>query len=398
MNHSTHRLTINSAAVSERPDARLVAAESACSVSCYDHHIPEFVEAALERLYGNLFSSLPELKIYGKLTRQTSTYVVRHGDEITAIFLFEQSDRRIKVINEGMKVSADELQLFARTIFSRYRSADFIDFNAVEATACPLAFPHQRVDRACDLVLDLPATPDAYLASLGKHLRYNIRRALARLQAEHPSFRVDFFDAADIRESHVREIIGLNKARMANVNRVYRRDQDEVQRVIDLCRARGLVAVMSIDGKVCAGSVGFLVGHTHIGRIVAHDPGYDKYSLGTLCIFLCIRECIARGYQQFNFMSGNNEYKTMLGGVPHDLEQIVLYRSKAQLLLNPDVAARMLAAKLAGRAKQKVQLKLSTLRNLKSQGKLDARAKLLFFALDNLRTLKDHVSGFAKRR
>jgi hypothetical protein len=397
MDNSSHLLPVDRADVADPIDSRRQATENTTSVICYDNDIPDFVEAALERLYGDMFSSLPQLRTYGKLTQQTSTYVARNGDEIVTIFLFEHRNRRVKVINEGMKVSAEELRLFSDTIFARYKSASFIYFNGVEAPASQLPFPHQRLAWPCDLVLDLPPTSDEYLASLGKHLRYNIRRAITRLPAEHASFRMDFYGAADVQENHIREIIALNKTRMENVKRVYKRDQDEVQKVIDLCKSHGLVAVMSIDGRVCAGSVGFLVGDTHIGRIVSHDHKYDKYSIGTLCIFLCIRECIARGYKRFNFMSGNNEYKVMLGGRPRNLERILICRSSAQWLLNPDIAAGMLSEKLAYQAQQRVQLKLSALKKLKSQGELNAQGRLIFFVLDNLRTLKDHLSGFAKR-
>jgi hypothetical protein len=397
MNNSSHLLPVDGAGVSDRIDSRRQAAENTTFVICYDNHIPDFVEAALERLYGDLFSSLPQLRIYGKLTQQTSTYVARKGDEIVTIFLFEHRNRQVRVINEGMKFSADELRLFSDTIFSRYKSADFIYFNGVEAPVGRIPFPHQRLACPGDLVLALPPTSDEYFASLGKHLRYNVRRSLTRLPAEHPSFRVDFYDAADTRENHIREIIGLNKIRMGSVKRVYKRDQEEVQRVIDLCRSHGLVAVMSIDGKVCAGSIGFLVGDTHIGRIVSHDHNYDKYSIGTLCIFLCIRECIARGYKRFNFMSGNNDYKSLFGGKPRHLEEILIYRSWAQLVLNPDVAAKMLSGKLLHHARLRVQLKLANLKKLKSQNKLNTGSRLLFFVLDNLRTLKDRMSGSIKR-
>lgn len=398
MNKSTHHLRIDGAGIADRIEVRLRATEPTLSVTCYDNHIPDFVEAALERLYGNLYSSLPQLRVYGKLTQQTSTYVARKGDEIATLFLFEHRHRQIRVINEGMTVSAEELRLFSDAMFSRYKSADFISFNAVEAPAGQIPFPHQRLACPPDIMLELPATPDDYLASLGKHLRYNIRRALTRLPAEHPSFRMDFYDAGDVDEALVREIIDLNKMRMDRVKRVYKRDEDEVRKVIDLCRSNGLVAVMTINGKVCAGSVGYLVGNSHTGRIISHDPAYEKYSVGTLCIFLCIRECIRRGYKHFNFMSGNNEYKSMLGGRPRNLDRLLIYRSRTQLTLNPDVVCRMWSAKLASRGMGMVQLKLSALKKLKSQGKLDARSRLLFFTLDRLRTLKDHVTGFTKRR
>lgn len=397
MNKSDHHLHLDGVGASKKNVSEWKTKENIDAITCYENEIPAFVEAELERLYGNLYSSLPQLRIYGKLTHGTNTYVVRDGDEISTIFLFQHRGRHVTVINEGMTVGAKELRLFSDYIFSRYKSVYFISFNAVEGPADQIPFPHQRLGCPCDIVLDLPATEEEYLASLGKHIRHNIKRSITRLPADHPSFRINFFDSADVKESHIRDIINLNKVRMDRLKKVYKRDQDEVEKVIDLSRHLGMVGVMTIDGKVCGGSVGYNTGKQHLGRIVSHDPKYDKYSIGTLCIFLCIRECIARGYKQFNFMSGNNEYKSLLGGIPRNLEQLFIYRSRATLMLNPDIAAKMLSAKLLHHAKVKIQLELSALNKLKLQGKLNGRSKVLFFFLDNLRTLKDLMSGPAKR-
>jgi hypothetical protein len=371
--------------------------EKTNAVTCYENEVPDFVETELERLYGNLFSSLPYLGIYGKLTQGTSTCVIRNDDEITTIFLFQLRGRHAKVINEGMKISAEELRLFSIYIFSEYKSVDFISFDAVMLPVEQIPWTHQRISRPCELVLELPDTEEEYLASLSKHFRTNIKRALTRLPAEHPSFRIDFYDAADVKESHIHSIIDLNKTRMGCVKKVYKREQDEVQRLTKLCKSLGLVGVMTIEGKVCGGSIGYRVGNSHFGGIISHEAKYDKYSLGTLCIFLCIRECIARGYKQFNFMSGNNDYKASLGGLPRDLENVLVYRSRAKFLLNPDVAVKMLLEKILGQARLTVQLKLSALGKLKLQGKLDTRSKLLFLVLDSLRSLKDHLPSLPKR-
>lgn len=397
MNKSNYHLSPDGARLAKRIASELQAGEKISAVSCYENEIPGFVEAELERLYENPYSSLQQLKIYGKLTQDTNTCVVRNGVEITAIFLFQHRGRQVTVINEGMAVTAEEIRLFSDYIFSRYKSAFFISFNAIEAPADEIPFPHQRLGCPCDIVLNLPASEEEYLASIGKHIRHNIKRSMTRLPADHPSFRIDFYDGADANESHVRDIISLNKVRMGHIKKVYKRDQDEVQKVIDLSRHLGMVGIMTIDGQVCGGSIGYRIGKQHVGRIISHDPKYDKYSMGTLCIFLCIRECIARGYRQFNFMSGNNEYKSLLGGMPRSLEQITIYRSQAKLILNPDIAAKMLTEKLLYHARLRIQLELATLKRLKSQGQLDARSRMLFFLLDNLRTLKDRLSGPAKR-
>jgi hypothetical protein len=145
-------------------------------------------------------------------------------------------------------------------------------------------FPHQRFDCPSDIILNLPTTQEEYLATLGTKARNNIKRAIARLYADYPSFRMEFYEKEKAEESHLHKIINLNKARMSHLKKVYVRESEEIQKIVDLSKTFGLTGVATIDGSACGGSIGYLVGQTHVGYIISHDPKYDKYSLGMLSI------------------------------------------------------------------------------------------------------------------
>lgn len=367
------------------------------SITCHEDEIPDFADRELERLYGTLFSSLPYLDLQGKLTADTSTYVVRNNGKITTVILFRRLKRNVKVINKGMCLTSEELQNFCNFIFARYDLVQAIVLDSVEVKIDHFQFPYQRLNCPSEIMLDLPASPQEYLASLGTSTRKNIKRRMARLSSDYPSFNMAFYEGNMVVKSHLETIIFLNKTRMEQLKKIYVRESKEVQKITDLCRMYGLVGVVSIDGLICGGNIGYLVGTTYTSHIGSHDSKYDQYSLGMLTIYLTICECIVRGCRRFNFMSGNNPYKSSFGGVARSLGRISIYRSRMHFFINPKIAFSMIYGRWIYRSRLWVQLKLAALQKLNSDGELDFSSKTIFFILDRLRTLKDRVSSLTKR-
>jgi hypothetical protein len=331
------------ASVAIEPGARQPLASDGIAIFCYENEVPPFVEAELERLYGNIFSSLAHFRAFSGLPADTSTYVVRKNNEIVTIFLFSSRKGHVQVLNEGMQLDEKEISRFADTIFAAYKSVNVISFHAVPAKIRKLSYPYQYFTCTEDLVVTLPDSREAYLASLGKNTRRNIKRYMDKLMRDHPSFRYDFYerDAAD--EQQMRIIIGFSRARIAGKDKAFAIDENEIAQIIRLVKARGLIGVATIDGRVCGGGIGYLVGSSFFFRIISHDPEYNDYSTGILCCYLTICESIARGCKQFNFMQDGYDYKYALGAVARKLEHVAIYRSRMQLLLNGGMALKLAA-------------------------------------------------------
>lgn len=371
--------------------------ENDSSIAFYEGEVPAFARIELERLYGDVFSFLPYLVINGEITPQTNTYVRRNNGAIVTIFLFRRIRHHVKVINKGMRLTEEELRIFCEFIFTRFNAVNVIFFESIEAEIAQFPFPHQRHGCPAEIIIDLPATQQEYFAALGAGTRKNIKRKITRLMSDHPSFHMDFYEGDKIKEVQLQKIIDLNKARMDCLKKVYVRGAEEIKKVIGLSRTCGLIGVAMIADRVCGGNIGYLIGNTYVSHIGSHDSKYDKYSLGMISIYLTICECIVRGCRRFNFGTGNNPYKNWFGGAPRYLERVSIYRSRAQFFLNPQHAFQMGCGKWIYRLRLWVQMKLGTIRKSKVEGKLDAHSKILFFVLDELRTLKDHASKFMRR-
>ncbi|RZI42680.1 GNAT family N-acetyltransferase [Herbaspirillum sp. HC18] len=310
------------------------------SIAVYQNSIPAFIEPELDALYGHVFSSLPQFRVYGGLGQDIHTYLAQDGGRTKAALLFRQSGNRIQVLNEQIAMTASEIERFARYAFDAYPGADMVCFPAIRGNLDMLSLPHQHFYRTEDIVLTLPPTPDEYLAALGKATRKNFKYHGNRLKRNFPTLAFKVYIDGDIPDACVRDIIELNRARMATKNKESEIDAAESARLTRLVKESGLVSVMILDGRVVAGTVCSRVGANYFMHINAHDPAYDDARLGKLCCYMTICDCIERGGKEFHFMWGRFEYKYLLLGVQQDFDELIIYRSHARMLLNGATAVR----------------------------------------------------------
>jgi hypothetical protein len=309
---------------------------------CHEHTIPAFVEEQIEHRYGSLFSALPHLLHTGKLGITTSTYVQHKEGQVQTLLLFDRNDRRVTVLNELICLSREETATFAAFVFARYPSVSTISLNAVSADLSRLPYPSQRYFCSEDIVIGPLAGFDDYTQSLKKSTRKSIRRHGNALLRAWPSATFSVLSTQAITAPLVRQIIGFNKARMANKERVSAYTETESEWIVAMARARGLAITITIGGRLCGGAVCCNIGGRFFLLVTAHDPEFDQFGLGMLCSHRVVSECIARGATEVHLLWGRLPYKTDLGGIPRRFDRITIYRSHAAWLRCPDKA--MLAA------------------------------------------------------
>jgi hypothetical protein len=307
------------------------------SISCYIHEIPPFIEAELVKSYETLDSSLPFFKVFRSL-EQVNCYVARRPGHPSTVLLFTCRGRQVDVLNEMIEIDQPEVHRFASYIFAKFEHADIISFKALKTTTHKFGFPVQRHESKDTYVIALPATPEKYTESLGKHTRADIRQKTNKVRREFPTFVSTFYVDQDVDEKHVREIIALseNKINSKGVKLAH-----DVERIIALAKMCGFVNVLTIDGRICAGSVNYRIGSTYVGGITGYDPEYEKYGLGRVCVHQSICESIARGGKKYYLGGGAFEFKQRLLGVPLSMDELHIYRSRAKLLLNLGRAAQV---------------------------------------------------------
>ncbi|MFL6671701.1 MAG: GNAT family N-acetyltransferase [Massilia sp.] len=302
------------------------------NAAIYESPLPASVEADLERLYQSVFASLVRVRSMG-LEEQACAFVASLHGEATCVLLFRREANTVQVLNEAIALRAGDIERFASAVFAKYPSVQRISFPALRATIGKLPFPYQQFDWLEDIVLELPPTPDAYFAALGKNMRTSLKRYQKKISADFPGFRYAFYERGDAGEQDLAAIVALSSARISSKNQLPSHTGDKTRQLIRLVKECGVVLVATIDGRVCAGVICTRFGGNVFMHVVAHDPAYDDYRLGKVCCYLSICDAIARGAREYHFLSGRYEYKYRLLGEQRDFDRLVIYRSRLAVLL-----------------------------------------------------------------
>jgi hypothetical protein len=307
------------------------------TILCYENEVPAFIEAEIERIYGNFFSTLEQFRETDRI-KNANTYVVFRGDKISTIFLFSIDEDEVRVLNEVIKVSQIDVDLFSNHIFSTYGSVDIIVLHAIDTDVTPSHRPYQRINCLEDIVLTLPHITDDYFNNLGKSTRKTIKGYTNKLMRDFPSFENKTYVKQEADEQLIRTIIEFNRARMLSTGKISAFDENAVKHIIHFVHVYGMICVATINGKICAGSISYRVGDNFFMHVSAHDSKYDHYRLGVLFRYLTICECIRRGGRECHFLWGRQEFKFSLLGIKRDLHDLVLYRSRMRLVLQSGMA------------------------------------------------------------
>lgn len=297
--------------------------------SIYVDCIPPFAEQGLEDLYGSLYASLPQLQCDNLAT--VHTYAAWRDGQLSALLLYCVDGRRIRVINEGMRLPTEELDRFADTLFAHYAKASVISLHAQSINESKPKRPCARMAVTEDIVIDLPDNEQSYLAQLGKSSRKSLKQHLSRAQHELPDFHHRVVAGEAISETLVNEIIGFNHARMAHKQRRSAIDDKARAHLMRLLRARGWVGVISTCDRICAGTLACRFGDAVYSIVNAHDPAYDGYGMGNLSRYLLINASIRAGARRFHLLGGQFSTKRNALGRRHTLHEIRLYRSQLSM-------------------------------------------------------------------
>lgn len=327
--------------------------EKPADIRFYEAGIPEFVESALEALYETHMTTLLRFGQYYPLDC-ARTYVCRVGGDLRSVIVFRQEGSGVMVYNEQIKISPEEVLRFTRAVFAAYPDVSRISWYAVDAGVDLLPYPYLRLSCLEDISFELPPSVSHYSEMLGKNMSYHIKRYNKKLNASVQDVRRTFLSGAEVPDETIRQITGFSRMRMtAKGQRCYHTDQ-EIGKTIALVRRYGLVYTVTIGNELAAGVIVLRIGTTHTLQVLAHDPRYDRFSLGTLCCYDVIANAITEGARRFNFGWGRFEYKNRLAGRTTELFRIDAYRTTAALLRDmPAVCQRAL---LTGRRRAKLWL------------------------------------------
>jgi hypothetical protein len=79
------------------------------------------------------------------------------------------------------------------------------------------------------------------------------------------------------------------------------------------------------NGKVISAFYGFSFGDRLFYYQIGFDPEWEQYSPGTILMYEVIKEAFSKGYREFDFLRGNEAYKTSWTKIQRPLYSISIY-------------------------------------------------------------------------
>ena len=300
----------------------------------YENGIPDFAEAALERLYANIYCTLTRIGIYERLD-DIHTFAAADEHDIVLLILFRIDRDTVRMVNQQVALSAGDLAYFAANVFSRYPAARRIEGYALDTRidASTFAFPVQVLPQLEENVVQLPPSADAYMRQLGKSTRELLRRSMRKCAAHFPSCRFEVLSTHQITPRHVRELVHLTDQRMGARNAAPYVANTDIDRMVKLAHSHGYLGIMLIDESIVAASLYFKVGTRHFLHLVGHDPRFDAYRLGRQVTLHTISHAIAMGGRELWMMGGHHGWKSHFLARRTMLGSVTIYRSRAAALV-----------------------------------------------------------------
>ena len=165
--------------------------------------------------------------------------------------------------------------------------------------------------------LALPESWDAYLASLRRKDRHELRRKLRRLEAAGEIRQIELTRPDDI-DAAMDAFMALLRMSTAGKAEFMTADRERFFRSVAVALAHEnatRLAFLEIDGEKVATSLSFVCRDVRYLYNSGYNPAQSSLSVGLLNHAFTIQRSIEEGLRVFDFMRGNESYKYHLGGV-----------------------------------------------------------------------------------
>ena len=193
------------------------------------------------------------------------------------------------------------------------KQVDLVDLHQVRETrSLAASFEGIVLEQATCLVLDLPKTFDAYLGTIGKSLRYDVRKldkslfGTGRAVIETvPHDMIDHGMNVLFEQHKLRwRKRGLPGAFLGKSIRFHKEWAETASRNGWL-----RLSVLKLDGEPIGAIYAMALGETTYYYQAGFDPAKGSVSPGTLLVAYTIRRAIEEGASHFDFMRGDEPYK-----------------------------------------------------------------------------------------
>ena len=264
-------------------------------------------------------------------------------DDPRHVVFFHVAGDTVEVLNKAFPVAAPDVRRICAALFRAFPTARRIHLEVMWPET-ELGLPHRTLYSTDHMVIDLPATFDDYLATLGKRTRSHLRYYERRLRRDHPSLATEIV-RPDAEAAALFELfLSWKTCRFheRDCSTYWDDDPRLAERFVALLRRCGEAHITSIAGVPAAIRFVFPVGTSICMQESAFDPRYEKYRLGSLTLSWVIKDAIARGATSVNLLWGTTGFKELLGATPRRATALSVFRTPSSRLMSLGEAGEVL--------------------------------------------------------
>ena len=176
----------------------------------------------------------------------------------------------------------------------------------------------------------LPESWEAYLQTLTKKDRHELRRKLRRLESASEGFRYYSVSEPTEVEHSLDDLLSLMRSSREDKRDFLTPSREQFFRRLATEMARvGILKLFFLEmgGERMAATMCFDYGATRLLYNSGFNPAHGYYSVGLLLKALCLKDAIEEGKEYFDFLRGSEPYKYDLGARDRSLYQVVVRRS-----------------------------------------------------------------------
>jgi hypothetical protein len=299
----------------------------------YENTIPTRVVELLEEIYNNPYCSADFQRIYYP-TEFVHSIVIKKDNIPVHALLFSLFGNSAVIHNRVFGIERIYVNYASSVIFKKYKTVKKVIFSKISyEQQGKFNFPNIVPREFSDIIIPLPKDTETYHNNLGKQTRKHLKQYIKRLEQSY-QYRFEVRPIVnDSDQAYLRQIINFNKARMVNKGTRPYTDGEQEQKLIKYATTRGLLGLLFLDNQLAAGSILSLSGKQAFLDFLTHDPKYDRFNLGNVCLFFTIKYCIGINKQNVHLLWGTVEYKRRFLGKDKKMVDLTIFRNRFFKLL-----------------------------------------------------------------
>ncbi len=271
------------------------------------------------------------LKHFGQ-NIQLKIYLAKKEDQILALIPWYETNTQLQFLGTPPNISdyqdviwnTDNLELKQETLRQLFVRPELKE-KTVSLTHLPeisdtrrivkQMFPNHKETSETTPYLPITKTWEDYLFSLSKKNRHELKRKFRRLGEK--SYEIQHFTKESDISANLKTFIELHKKSAPDKDTFMNEPMQEF--FVDFTKTFAknntvLLSTLTLENQVVAATISFMYNSKVWLYNSGYNPDFRDLSVGLLLIASDIKYGIENGYQEFDFLRGDERYKYDLGG------------------------------------------------------------------------------------